>query len=91
MINATPAKFLKEFMGMFLLNKNPQANIPALKENVHKLIDMVTQKSAGQNEKFQAKGHVSWAEYLDITMIAIIIEATMLVLSGKLDDLNEDG
>ena len=49
---------------------------------------MTTQKTAGQNAKFQAKGHINWDE-LDMTLMGIVIEATALVLSGRLDGLEE--
>ena len=49
---------------------------------------MTTQKSAGQDKKFQVKGHIDWKE-LDMTIMSIVIEATCLVLSGRLDELEQ--
>lgn len=79
---------LKTLMWGFLMDKGQKENIPALKEYVYDLIQMTTQKSAGQNEKLQAKGHIDWKE-LDMILMSIVIEATCLVLSGRLDDLEE--
>lgn len=44
---------------------------------------MTTQKTAGQRK---IKDHISWDE-LDMTMMSIVIEATALVLSGDLDEI----
>lgn len=81
-----PANELKTLMWGFLMDKGQKENIPALKEYVYDLIQMTTQKSAGQNKKLQAKGHIDWKE-LDMILMSIVIEATCLVLSGKLDEL----
>lgn len=85
-----PENGVKSLMWGFLMDKGQQANIPALKEYVYDLIQMTTQKSAGQNEKLQAKGHIDWKE-LDMTIMSIVIEATALVLSGRLDELERHG
>lgn len=81
-----PANQIKDMMWGFLMDKGQQADIQSLKEYVYDLIQMTTQKSAGQNRKLQAKGHIDWKE-LDMTMMSIVIEATALVLSGRLDEL----
>ena len=44
---------------------------------------MTTQKTAGQRK---IKDHISWGE-LDMTIMSIVIEATALVLSGDLDEI----
>ena len=75
-----PANKLKDFMWQFLMDKGQKANIPALKENVYTLIAMATQKTAGQ------KKGVSWDE-LDMVLMSIVIEATALVQSGVLDEI----
>ena len=80
-MNQNPANAIKDTMWRFLMDGGQQANIPALKEYVYDLIQITTQKSAGQNEKLQAKGHIPW-ENLDMT--------TALVLSGELDQLNRE-
>ena len=78
-----PAYAIKDTMWKFLMDKGQKSNIPALKEYVYDLIQMTTQKTAGQRE---VKGHISWDE-LDMTMMSIVIEATALVLSGDLDEI----
>ena len=78
-----PANAIKDTMWKFLMDKGQKSNIPALKEYVYDLIQMTTQKTAGQRE---VKGHISWDE-LDMTMMSIVIEATALVLSGDLDEM----
>lgn len=75
-----PANNLKDFMWQFLMDKGQKANIPALKENVYTLISMTTQKTAGQ------KKGISWSE-LDMVLMSIVIEATALVQSGVLDEI----
>lgn len=75
-----PANNLKDFMWQFLMDKGQKANIPALKEYVYRLIAMTTQKTAGQ------KKGISWNE-LDMVIMSIVIEATALVQSGVLDEI----
>ena len=82
-----PANAIKDTMWKFLMDKGQKSNIPALKEYVYDLIQMTTQKTAGQRE---VKGHISWDE-LDMTMMSIVIEATCLVLSGDLDLIEKKG
>ena len=79
---------VKDMMWKFLIDGGQKENIPALKGYVYDLIKMTTQKTAGQNKKFQAKGHINWEE-LDMTLMSIVIEATCLVLSGRLDGLED--
>ena len=78
-----PANNLKDAMWHFLMTKGQKANIPALKEYVYKLIAMTKQKTAGQ------KKGIPWEE-LDTTIMSVVIEATVLVLSGKLEELEEE-
>ena len=78
-----PANTIKDTMWKFLIDKGQKSNIPALKEYVYDLIQMTTQKTAGQRE---VKGHISWDE-LDMAIMSIAIEATALVLSGDLDEI----
>ena len=68
-----------------MLFRSQKANIPALKGYVYDLIQMTTQKTAGQKQ-YAAKAHISW-EQLDMTLMSIAIEATALVLSGELDKI----
>ncbi len=79
---------IKSLMWGFLMDRGQEANIPALKEYVYDLIQATTQKSAGQNKKLQAKENINWKK-LDMIFMSIAIEATALVLSGKLDELEE--
>ena len=79
-----PANAIKDTMWHFLMDGGQKANIPALKEYVYDLIKMTTQKTAGQRQT--AKQDIPWEE-LDMTLMSIAIEATALVLSGELDQL----
>lgn len=85
-MGTNPANDLKDTMWTFLQDGGQQANIPALKEYVYDLIKMTTQRDAGQRGK---NGNISW-DFLDMTIFSIVCEATALVLSGKLDELEED-
>ena len=80
-----PANTIKDTMRHFLIDEGQKANIEALKEAVYDLIGMTTQKNAGQRK---AKKDIDW-DNLDMTMMTIVIEATALVLSGKLDEKEE--
>ena len=46
---------------------------------------MTTQKSAGQPGHAKSM-HISW-DTLDMELMRIVVEATALVLSGRLDEL----
>ena len=76
-----PANTIKDAMWHFLIDEGQKANIEALKEAVYDLIGMTTQKNAGQRK---TKKDIDW-DNLDMTMMTIVIEATALVLSGKLE------
>lgn len=78
-----PANAIKTTMWKFLMDKGQKENIPALKEYVFDLIEMTTQKTAGQRK--ETKNDISWDE-LDMMLMSIVIEATALVLSGRLDE-----
>ena len=80
-----PANVIKDTMWYFLMDKGQQANIPELKESVYRLIQMTTQKTAGQ-DGYKKKEHIDWNS-LDMELMRIVIEATALVLSGELDKL----
>lgn len=84
-MKTNPANEIKDMMWGFLMDKGQEANIPALKERVYDLIQMTTQKDAGQRG---IKSHIDWDE-LNMTLWCIVCEATALVLSGKLDRLEE--
>lgn len=76
-----PANTIKDTMWHFLIDEGQKANIEALKEAVYDLIGMTTQKNAGQRK---TKKDIDW-DNLDMTIMTIVIEATALVLSGKLE------
>ncbi|WP_051650224.1 hypothetical protein [Selenomonas sp. AB3002] len=74
--------------------KKPESNLQALKDAVRDLCQMTTQKSAGQKSplsgrKYKSKD-ISVAENLERVKFTIICEAVLLVLSGKLDKLEEE-
>lgn len=78
-----PANNLKDTMWSFLMDKGQKANIPALKEYVYDLIQLTTQKDAGQRGKSK---NISFDD-VDMVMFSIVCEATALVLSGELEKL----
>lgn len=73
---------------MFMLGNHQKPNIPVLKNLVHELIHMSTQKTAGQ-KPYKAKDDIDFIN-LNRIMIGICCEATTLVLSGKLDGLEKE-
>lgn len=87
-INENPANAIKDTMWTFLMYKGQESNIPALKEYVYELIKATTQKNAGQRKETKGK-NFDWQD-LDILFMAIVCEATALVLSGDLDKLEQD-
>lgn len=74
-------------MWHFLMDGAQKGDVQRLKEYVYDLIGMTTQKTAGQRRT--AKNDINWDE-LDMTMMSIVIEATALVLSGRLDGLEKE-
>ena len=79
-------KPLEDFsMWAALQNKGKKANIPLLKELVQDWIKMITQKTAGQ----RGGKDLSW-DNLERVKMGILCEAVALVLSGKLDELEEE-
>ena len=82
-MKTNPANQIKDAMWAFLMDHGQQANIPALKEYVYDLIQMTTQKDTGQRK---TKNNIPW-DHLDMTIMSIVVEATALVLSGELDNL----
>lgn len=87
-MNGNPANVLKDTMWTFLMDGGQRANVPALKGYVYDLIQMTTQKTAGQRRT--VKHDIDWEGELDMTLWSIICEATALVLSGELDRLEAD-
>lgn len=70
---------------MYMMGEHQKPNIPMLKELVHELIHMSTQKTAGQRKRY-VKSDIDFSN-LNRVIMGICCEATTLVLSGKLDDL----
>ena len=85
-MRTNPADMLKDTMWSFLMTHGQKANVSALKEYVYDLIQLTTQKDAGQRGN---KKNISFDD-LDMIKFSIICEATALVLSGKLDTLEDD-
>lgn len=81
------ANGIKDLMWKFLMDKGQKENIPELKNSVYRLIQLTTQKTAGQNQK-RNPTHIPW-ETLDMEIMRIVIEATALVLSGRLEELEK--
>lgn len=88
-IKSNPANGIKDLMWRFLMDKGQKENIPELKASVYRLIQMTTQKTAGQ-PGYAKPTHISW-ETLDMELMRIVIEATALVLSGRLDEIEDHG
>lgn len=78
----------KDMMWFFLMQGGQRANIPALKEAVNDLCHATMQKNAGQ-EPYAKKTDINWSRDMDSIMWRIVMEATALVLSGKLDELED--
>lgn len=84
-----PANGIKDTMWHFLMDGGQKENIPELKDAVYRLIQMTTQKTAGQKQ-YARSTHISW-DTLDMEIMRIVCEATALVLSGRLDELDIGG
>ena len=83
-----PANAIKDNMWDFLKDGSyKDASVKQLKESVYDLIGMTTQKGGG-NHPSQLGGMIPF-EMLDLVKWSIICEAVALVLSGKLDELEE--
>lgn len=54
-MSENPANGIKDVMWSFLMDKGQKENIPELKASVYRLIQMTTQKTAGQ----RGKRHIS--------------------------------
>lgn len=81
----TAAVPLEDFsMWAALQARGQNANIPALKKLVGEWIQMATQKTAGQ----RGGKDLSW-DNLERVKMGILCEAVALVLSGKLDTLED--
>ena len=83
-----PANAIKDNMWDFLKDGSyKDASVKQLKERVYDLIGMTTQKGGGGHPgQF---GRMMPLEMLDLVKWSIICEAVALVLSGKLDELEE--
>lgn len=85
-MKTNPADELKDTMWTFLMTHGQKENIPALKEYVYDLIKATTQKDAGQRGKAE---NIPF-DHVDMIMFSIVCEATALVLSGRLDELETE-
>lgn len=86
-MDENPANGIMGLMWRFLMDRGQKENIPELKAAVYRLIQMATQKTAGQRRHNNAT-HIPW-DTLDMEIMRIVVEATALVLSGRLDDLED--
>ena len=83
-----PANAIKDNMWDFLKDGSyKDASVKQLKESVYDLIGMTTQKGGGNHPR-RLGGMIPF-EMLDLVKWSIICEAVALVLSGKLDELEE--
>lgn len=83
-----PANVIKDNMWDFLKDGSyKEANVKQLKESVYDLISMTAQKGGGSHPN--QFGRMIPFEMLDLVKWSIICEAVALVLSGKLDELEE--
>lgn len=83
-----PANAIKDNMWDFLKDGSyKDASVKQLKESVYDLIGMTTQKGGGAHPS--QVGTMIPFEILDLVKWSIICEAVALVLSGKLDELEE--
>lgn len=87
-IMENPANGIKDAMWYFLMNgshKFTDEDIDELTDSVHRLIQMKTQKNAGQ-KPYAKKMCIDW-NTMDMELMRIVCYATTLVLSGRLDEL----
>lgn len=71
----------------FLKDGKQKANVKALKNAVYTLIGMSTQKTAGQRSN---KPKDMSFEVLELLKWQIVCESVALVLSGKLDSMEDE-
>lgn len=87
-IMENPANGIKDAMWYFLMNGShtfTDEDINELTDAVHRLIQMTTQKTAGQ-QPYAKKTHIDW-NTLDMELMRIVCYTTTLVLSGRLAEL----
>ncbi len=83
-----PADGIKDAMWHFLMSgsqKFDNEDIKEMEEAVYRLIQMTTQKNAGQ-AKYATATQINW-DTLDMEFMRIVCFATSLVLSGRLEEL----
>ena len=74
-----------------LKKRGQKPNIKALKNAVDRLTVALTQSDAGQRADNDPNKKVSFASpELEMIQLTILIEAVALVLSGKLDELDDE-
>lgn len=82
-----PANKITDSMWDFLKDGKQRANVKALKNAVYTLIGMSTQKTAGQRSN---KPKDMSFEVLELLKWQIVCESVALVLSGKLDSMEDE-
>ncbi len=82
-----PANEIQDGMWDFLKDGKQKANVKALKNAVYTLIGMSTQKTAGQRSN---KPKDMSFEVLELLKWQIVCESVALVLSGKLDSMEDE-
>ena len=82
-----PANEIQDGMWDFLKDGKQKANVKALKNAVYTLIGMSTQKTAGQRSN---KPKDMSFEMLELLKWQIVCESVALVLSGKLDGMEDE-
>lgn len=81
-----PANELKDFMWNFVKDGQQEANAEELQELVYSLIQMMTQKTAGQRD--DKPNHIDFNR-LEMLTWQIVIEATCLVLDKRFPQVKE--
>ncbi len=82
-----PANKIDDGMWDFLKDRKQKTNVKALKNAVYTLIGMSTQKTAGQRSN---KPKDMSFEVLELLKWQIVCESVALVLSGKLDSMEDE-
>lgn len=82
-----PANEIQDGMWDFLKDGKQKANVKALKNAVYTLIGMSTQKTAGQRSN---KPKDMSFEMLELLKWQIVCESVALILSGKLDGMEDE-
>ena len=87
-MKTNPADTLGSMWG-FLQTFGQKEDIPQLKESVYDLIQLMTQKTGGQ-EHYRKGNEIDFND-VNMVMCEIVIEAAALVLSGRLEGIEYEG